>query len=441
MLCLPNCFLSALPHNPDKQPTVRIQQGTVTGLTDANYGIDQFFGIPFGKPPTGDLRFAKPVAVEPSPKSDADATRFGDICMQPSRAEPTLYKVSENCLNLNIVRSQEAFVSGNFPSFNASELVQKSVETGKPIVFVAMNYRTGPFGFIGGSEVAASDSATTNAGLYDQRSALQSVQNNIPSFVGDPNKVTLFGESAGAMSMALQTIAYDGQTEGLYHAAIMASGASAPGPLLTPKRPTVEKTFKDLTARVGCTANASAVQQAATVLTGIDPIAGALAFLPLVDYKLITNYPSVQLPQGKLADIPVIQGNNLDEGTLFGQKTLNSSTEFETWVRSAAVIYNTSYAETALQQVFENYPDVPSEASPYYNAETATSAGTTQNLDSRIYEPFASDQYKRSSSFYVCRGEKLLQLKGDNITAIPDTYRKEAIAALVNKDAAGVSGF
>ncbi|KAJ1592034.1 hypothetical protein NDA12_004987 [Ustilago hordei] len=94
-------------------------------------------------------------------------------------------------------------------------------------------------------------------------------------------------------------------------------------------------------------ANASAVQQAATVLTGIDPVAGALAFLPLVDYKLITNYPSVQLPQ-----------------------------------------------------VFENYPDVPSEASPYYNAQTATSAGTTQNLDSRIYEPFASNQYKRSSSFY-----------------------------------------
>ncbi|UTT95087.1 hypothetical protein NDA17_001456 [Ustilago hordei] len=147
-------------------------------------------------------------------------------------------------------------------------------------------------------------------------------------------------------------------------------------------------------------ANASAVQQAATVLTGIDPVAGALAFLPLVDYKLITNYPSVQLPQGKLACIPVIQGNNLDEGTLFGQKTLNSSAEFETWVRSAAVIYNTSYAETALQQVFENYPDVPSEASPYYNAQTATSAGTTQNLDSRIYEPFASNQYKRSSSFY-----------------------------------------
>ncbi|KAJ1592035.1 hypothetical protein NDA12_004987 [Ustilago hordei] len=85
-------------------------------------------------------------------------------------------------------------------------------------------------------------------------------------------------------------------------------------------------------------ANASAVQQAATVLTGIDPVAGALAFLPLVDYKLITNYPSVQLPQGKLACIPVIQGNNLDEGTLFGQKTLNSSAEFETWVRSAAVI-------------------------------------------------------------------------------------------------------
>ncbi len=416
-----------------------------------------------------------------------------------------------------------------------------------------MNYRIGPFGFIGGSEIADDPTATSNAGLYDQRLALKWVQQNIAKFGGDPNRVTLFGESAGAMSVALQTFAYDGQTHGLYHAAIMDSGGIAPGPLLTPWHPTVEQSFKSLASGVNCTsgsllecvrkANAQDVQDVGFALTlaagGTFPIKGALAWLPLVDYKLITNYPSVNLPQGKLADIPVIQGNNLDEGTLFGQKQLNNSADFERWVRSAAIIYNTSYAEEAVQQIFKLYPDIPAEGSPYYNAETATCAGTTQDLDSRIYAPLQGNQYKRSSAFFgdftfqahrrtylngtqvggrqnsdkvysfefqqndkfaangtgsalgayhsselkyffvrpdgrvkdpvladkmprayisfvyyhdpnvlsglgwpkYKDGRKLLQLKGGNITTIPDTYRKEAMEALVNPKAAAVFGF
>lgn len=133
---------------------------------------------------------------------------------------------------------------------------------------------------------------------------------------------------------------------------------------------------------------------------GTFPIAGALAWLPLVGYELITDYPSVNLPQGKLADIPVIQGNNLDEGTLFAQQQLNNSAQFEAWVRSAAVIYNTSYTERALQRVYELYPDIPEEGSPYYNAETPTCAGTTTNLDSRRFAPLASNQYKREAAFF-----------------------------------------
>ena len=289
-------------------------------------------------------------------------------------------------------------------------------------------------------------------------------------------------------------------------------------------------------------ANATAVNNVGLGLTsaagGTFPIPGALAFLPLVDYKLITNYPHVNLPQGKLADIPVIQGNNLDEGTLFAQTALNNSAEFEQWVRTAAVIYNTSYTETALQDVYRLYPDIPAEGAPYYNAETATSAGTTQDLSSRVYPPLESNQYKREASFFgdftfqaqrrmylaatmlpwrksrdnvwsyqFSQNDKypngtgsplgayhsselkyyfirpdgrtkdpvladkmprayisftyyhdptvlsgfawprykdstmLLQLKGDNITSIPDTYRKEAMDALINPQAAAVFGF
>ncbi|KAJ9477006.1 Carboxylic ester hydrolase [Pseudozyma hubeiensis] len=565
---------SALPQSPlsvrsdTTSPTVKLHQGTVRGSTDTSYGLEQFFGIPYAKPPVGSLRFAKPQPLDSSSSHNLiDATRFGDICMQPPAPSP-LYNMSENCLNLNVVRPKGtsakdklpvmvwiyggAFLQGGTPSYNASELVQKSVEIGKPIVFVAISYRVGPFGFIGGSEVADSDSATSNAGLHDQRLALKWIRHNIAKFGGDKDRVTLFGESAGAMSVALQNFANDGDNEGLWHAAIMDSGGIAPGPLLTPKHPTVEQSFKNLAAGVGCksgsllkclrSANETAVQSVANVLTaqagGTFPIPGALAWLPLVDYEFITDYPSVNLPQGKLADIPVIQGNNLDEGPLFAQKQLNNSAEFEQWVRTAAVIYNTSYTEQALQKVFRLYPDIPEQGSPYYNAETSTCAGTTTNLTSRQYPPLASNQYKRSAAFFgdftfqahrrtylkaatlrwkknsdkvwsfefqqndkyangtgsplgayhgselkyffvrpdgrtkdpvladkmprayisfvnyhdprvlsgwdwpVYReGRKLLQLKGGNTTVIEDTYRKEAMEALINEKSAKVFGF
>ncbi|KIS71747.1 uncharacterized protein UMAG_00182 [Mycosarcoma maydis] len=430
-------LVSALPQVSYKAdatasaPTVKLHQGTVRGLADDNYGLEQFFGIPYAKPPVGSLRFAKPQPLGPasSHKTVIDATRFGDICMQTVAPSP-LYNMSEDCLNLNVVRPKGttakdklpvlvwiyggAFRQGSTPIYNASELVQKSVEIGKPIVFVAISYRVGPFGFIGGSEIADSDSATSNAGLYDQRLGLKWIRHNIGKFGGDKNRVTLFGQSAGAMSIALQNFAYDGNNHGLWHAAIMNSGGIAPGPLLTPKHPTVEQSFKRLANGVGCTggsllrclrkANASEVQTVASNLTaqagGTFPIPGALAWLPLVDYELITNYPSVNLPQGKLADIPVIQGNALDEGTSFAQKQLNSSADFERWVRSAAVIHNTSYTEQALQKVFELYPDVPEQGSPFYNAETATSAATTSDLNSRQYPPLTSNQYKRSAAFF-----------------------------------------
>ncbi len=132
---------------------------------------------------------------------------------------------------------------------------------------------------------------------------------------------------------------------------------------------------------------------------GTFPIPGALAFLPLVDYALITDYPSVNLAQGKLADIPVISGNALDEGTLFAQKALNSSADFETWVRSAAVIYNTTYTERALQRVFEVYPD-----DPCRDRRTRTRAPTLRRLRRMLgrgcYSPLESNQYKRSAAFF-----------------------------------------
>jgi carboxylesterase type B len=87
--------------------------------------------------------------------------------------------------------------------YDGSALVVRSVALGQPIIFVSMNYRLNSFGFLPGKEVAADSSASVNAGLLDQRLALEWVHKNIASFGGDPDKVTLFGESAGEFSWSL----------------------------------------------------------------------------------------------------------------------------------------------------------------------------------------------------------------------------------------------
>ncbi len=110
---------------------------------------------------------------------------------------------------------------------SGSSLVSASVTLGKPYILVAVNYRLGAFGFLGGREVLADGS--TNLGLLDQRMGLQWVADNIAAFGGDPDRVTIWGESAGAASVCNQMVLYDGDntysSKPLFHAAIMNSGS------------------------------------------------------------------------------------------------------------------------------------------------------------------------------------------------------------------------
>lgn len=120
--------------------------------------------------------------------------------------------------------------SSTLPRYNATNLIARSVQLGQPITFVSINYRLGALGFLGGLEADAADKAGTaalNAGYWDQRTALKWVQDNIAAFGGDPTKVTLTGQSAGANGVAAQMLANGGQIEGLFRAAIMQSGSQA----------------------------------------------------------------------------------------------------------------------------------------------------------------------------------------------------------------------
>jgi carboxylesterase type B len=176
-------------------------------------GMDFFGNIPFAAPPVGNLRFAPPEPVPPWAPAILDATNYGSDCWQVrdfhNKATNTM---SEDCLTLNIFTPAGqisrkkllpvmvwlhggAFQQGgsNRPEYQGKALVERD------LIVVSVNYRLGALGFL----VSSSDGLYGNFGLMDQRAALDFISINIEHFGGDPNQVTLFGESAGAVMIGL----------------------------------------------------------------------------------------------------------------------------------------------------------------------------------------------------------------------------------------------
>ena len=211
-------------------PSVTIKNGTVIGSTSA--GVDSFKGIPFAQPPVGNLRLSPPQSINASfgtitatgtPTScpqfqfSVDFSSLADLptsvigLIEDTPFGQTVSDAGEDCLTLNVQRPSTATSSSKLPvlfwifgggfefgstqSYDGTSLIQRSVSMEKDVIYVAVNYRVGGFGFLAGSQLAQEGS--TNLGLRDQRLALEWVQENIAAFGGDPTKVTIWGESAG----------------------------------------------------------------------------------------------------------------------------------------------------------------------------------------------------------------------------------------------------
>ena len=214
-------------------PTViaPLPAATVVGRSLLN--VETFNGIPFAKPPVGKLRLKPPQPLT-SDLGRINAAGIPRACPQfffsvddnniPTDALGTVLNLpifqritnaGEDCLTINVQRPAGTtpdaklpvlfwifgggFELGSTLMYDASSLVLESIQQKKPIIFVAVNYRVGGFGFLPGKEVLADGSA--NLGLLDQRLGLQWVADNIAAFGGDPDKVTIWGESAGAISV------------------------------------------------------------------------------------------------------------------------------------------------------------------------------------------------------------------------------------------------
>jgi para-nitrobenzyl esterase len=226
---------AALPLSLAAVDVVRLDSGTVRGASSAD--TVSFKGIPYAAPPVGALRWRAPQPV-PHWRTERAATQFGNACLQPppGAGERALgAAVSEDCLYLNVWRPAKArgrlpvmvwFHGGSLTRGAASLTVYDGAALARRgVVLVSVNYRVGYPGFFAHpalSREAADGGRVANYGLMDQIAALQWVQRNIAAFGGDPRRVTVFGQSAGAFSV--QAMLLSPQARGLFHRAIVQSG-------------------------------------------------------------------------------------------------------------------------------------------------------------------------------------------------------------------------
>ncbi|KAF2175169.1 alpha/beta-hydrolase [Zopfia rhizophila CBS 207.26] len=394
-------------------PSVKLKDGTVTGSSDGS--IDTFLGVPFAEPPIGPLRLTRPQPLKKS-FSTLNATSIPRACPQkiipfdfPSLkllppevaavySEAVVNGSGEDCLTLNIQRPADvsgdarlpvlfwiyggAFVVGTTQWQNYSNMVKKSMELGEPIIVVQANYRLNTFGFLGGIQLK--EEGNTNLGLHDQRLALQWVADNIRAFGGDPEKVTIWGESAGAMSVFNHLIINGGDNtyEGkqLFRAAIMNSGAS--GPADPVDGATAQSLYDNFVKYAGCGDKDGSLRclrelpyesyvnatNALTPMLSTDEF--SLAFVPRPDPsdEFFPISPEQALTVNgtegpRITKVAVITGNQEDEGTFFSIATsdINSTTSLVAMLQS---LYPNAPSQI-LTHLTSLYPEDPNVGSPF----------------------------------------------------------------------------
>ncbi len=306
-------FLITSPAGASERIRVVTASGPVSGVS--GNGFDSFKGIPYAAPPVGPLRWKKPQPAA-AWSADLDASDFGPSCPQ---AEPPSHVIpgspglalNEDCLRLNVWAPKGAKKApvmvwihggGNQGGSPADFFMDGQNFAKDGIVVVSVNYRLGLLGFF-----AYPGLPDANFGLWDQVAALKWVKANIAAFGGDPDNVTVFGESAGGEDIIALLAAPPAR--GLFNRAIVESGGGGWGPAadIADARKTLAakfpgKTLEDLRALPAA---------------DLVKLNGELTD-PIVDHDLLPESPLAAFADGTAADVPIIIGTNNEEGSLLG---------------------------------------------------------------------------------------------------------------------------
>jgi para-nitrobenzyl esterase len=308
---------------------VRTDLGAVAGVTAGP--VESFKGIPFAAPPTGDLRWRPP---QPAPHWTGvrRASAFGPICEQQQRgaAPPPM---SEDCLTLNVWRPAGAhpgarlpvmvwiyggafiYGSGSSPIYDGTQFARRGV------VLVTFNYRLGRFGFFAHPALDGGPGPLGNYGLMDQIAALKWVKRNIAAFGGDPGNVTIFGESAGAISVNYLMASPAGR--GLFAKAIAESGfgRSRPKPMRGERSAeSFDVAFATAHGVTGSDAAAAAALRALPTAV-LNAAPGGLGDpglpSPMLDGQIVTESIAEAFARHHEAPVPYLEGGNSYEASLF----------------------------------------------------------------------------------------------------------------------------
>lgn len=311
---------------------VQTKDGHIQGSSEN--GVRVWKGIPYAKPPVGPLRFRAPVPPDPW-DGIKDTTAFSPMCLQPLESTSSMLgggvtkRVSEDCLYLNVWAPLNTpaeplpvmvwihggtFItgSGSLPSYNGTSFVLRG-----DVIVVTINYRLGPLGFLHLSPYG--ESFASNTGLLDQIAALQWVRDHIAAFGGDPKRVTVFGESAGSMSIA--ALLAMPAAKGLFQRAIMESGAAQ---VMAPEQ--AQMITAGLLKELDITPDKAHLLESLTgeqifeagerLKKRIGP-GVSMIFQPVLEPHTLPHDPLHAIQSGWAKDVPILIGTNLDEGALF----------------------------------------------------------------------------------------------------------------------------
>ena len=312
---------AAAGQSPARKLVVATADGRLRGMAVGT--VHEFLGVPYAAPPVGRLRWRAPHPAAHW-KGVRSARQFGAHCPQGGGAFGVA-STTENCLFLNVYTPSHikaarpvmvwihggALVNGESNDYNPAKLVKDGT------IVVTINYRLGALGFLAHPALASRTGGPSgNYGLMDQQAALRWVQRNIRNFGGNPRNVTIFGESAGGLSVLSQIASPTAR--GLFAKAIIESGSYD---LFQAPLASAETSGEAFATKVGCASQTAACLREVPVKTILaDQNNGG--YTPDVDGKVLTQSIGPALNSGKFNRVPVINGTNHDEWRLFVAITL-----------------------------------------------------------------------------------------------------------------------
>ena len=396
---------------------VEAPAGAVCGRVDATEtgrSAQAYLGIPFAETTAGSNRWQPP---QPKPRwsETRRAMRVGHSCPQPPPPPSPAAEVppqSEDCLNLNIWVPNDAAVKdlpvmvfihgGSFLAGSGADPLYDGayLAANQGIVVVSINYRLGALGFLALGEISG------NFGLLDQQAALAWVQRNIAAFGGDPGKVTVYGESAGAMSIGLHLYAVP-SSRPLFRAAMMDSNLLALPYKTLRQQQHISAVFmraagcadiaclRGMTAQDLVAAHMAFIPASATVFPSADYY---IPFAPAIDGRLITQQPLDGVVDAD-ATKPVLIGTNKNDGLLFAEGQPFNAMKYATW--------GAAYYGVRFQAVMDRYPLAKGADDPFLWGRIQTDdflACSTQFLARRARAGVFTYLFEHQPSFPVWGG-------------------------------------